>query len=671
MMPKDKRKRRVFVGDFETTVYDGQESTEVWASAVVEMYTEDVIIFHNLADTFRYLFVLNSDVICYFHNLKFDGTFWLSFLLTELHLKQAFYSPNNSLQNLRAVEDEEMTDETFKYSISAEGQWYTIKIMHNSHLIEIRDSLKLLPFSVKELGKSFGTKHRKKEMEYKGKRYAGCLITDSEKEYIANDVLVVKEALEIMYNEGHFKLTIGSCCLREFKSDICLSKSDWRTLFPDLTKIELDFDLYGSKTADEYVRKSYKGGWCYLVPEKAGKHYKKSKKFKRGITADVNSLYPSVMHSESGNSYPIGLPKFWKGDMPSNLKREPENYYYFIRIKTRFKLKTNYLPCIQIKKNLLYRATEWLTTSDVRDPKTGKYSRYYRDKEGELHDTFVTLTLTQTDFALIQEHYDLIDLQILDGCYFYSEIGLFDRYINKYREIKIKSKGAKRTLAKLFLNNLYGKFATSTDSSFKYAYLDKGVVKFYTITAYEKEPVYIPIGSAITSYAREFTIRTAQKNYHGADKPGFIYADTDSIHCDLLPEQLVGIKVHPTDFLCWKLESTWDEAIFTRQKTYVEHVVEEDLVPIDTPYYNIKCAGMPQRCKDLLDASLNKISKEEWENKRKDEWTKLTDEEKAFVLKPRTLKNFRVGLKVPGKLLPKIIKGGTILVDTPYEMRDF
>ena len=85
--------------------------------------------------------------------------------------------------------------------------WYTIIIKVNNHFIEIRDSLKILPFSVKRIGDNFGTKHKKIDMEYTGFRYAGCEISDSEKEYIANDVLVVKEALEIMFNEGHDKLT--------------------------------------------------------------------------------------------------------------------------------------------------------------------------------------------------------------------------------------------------------------------------------------------------------------------------------------------------------------------------------------------------------------------------------------------------------------------------------
>ena len=37
----------------------------------------------------------------------------------------------------------------------------------------------------------------------------------------------------------------------------------------------------------------------------------------------------------------------------------------------------------------------------------------------------------------------------------------------------MNSKGAMRTLAKLFLNNLYGKLASSTKSSFKKAYVNK------------------------------------------------------------------------------------------------------------------------------------------------------------------------------------------------------
>lgn len=236
----------------------------------------------------------------------------------------------------------------------------------------------------------------------------------------------------------------------------------------------------------------------------------------------------------------------------------------------------------------------------------------------------------------------------------------------------MNSKGARREAAKLFLNNLYGQMARNTDSSFKVCYIkeDQSIGQ-YPVTENEKKPGFIPIGSAITSYARNFTIRAAQVNYHGVDQPGFIYADTDSIHCDLAPEQIQGIKVHDKNFCCWKLESCWDFGIFARQKTYIEHVVKENLEPIDNPYYNIKCAGMPKRSKQwLLYSILGKRAEDLTEDEKKEIGVKqFKKEEIEFLSKTRTIEDFKIGLKVPGKLMPKRIPGGTILVETTYEMR--
>ena len=647
------KKFRYFMCDFETTVYKGQVNTEVWASASVELFTEDVKIFNSIEEQFNYFKSLGANICAYYHNLKFDGAFWLSYLLVDLGFKQAYTSLNEQETEVEWLKEKEMPNNSFKYSISDKGQWYTIIIKVNNHFIEIRDSLKLLPFSVKRIGQSFGTKHKKLDMEYSGFRYAGCNITEKEKEYIANDVLVVKEALEIMFTEGHNKLTIGSCCLEEYKK--IMGKEDYETLFPSLTDYLLDTSKHKYATADTWIRKSYKGGWCYLVKGKENQIKT------NGTTADVNSLYPSMMSSESDNAYPVGKPTFWVGNFIPN-EALKNNRYYFVRIKTRFYLKPNYLPFIQIKGNYLYKGTEALESSDVYDKKTDKYYDHYYDKAGNLHSTRVELTLTMTDFILMKEHYELVDFEIIDGCYFFTAIGIFDEYIEKYKKIKLESKGALRELAKLFLNNLYGKMASSEDSSFKVAIVKENkVLGFISVPANDKQAGFIAVGSAITSYARNFTIRAAQKNYHGKNNRGFIYADTDSIHCDLKPEEIVGIKVHDRNFCCWKLEACWDEAIFTRQKTYIEHVTHEDLKPIDTPYYNVKCAGMPQKCKDLFINSMLG-----YEPKEDDKYTK---EELKFLKTKRTLTDFKIGLKIPGKLMPKRIRGGVLLVDTTYEMR--
>lgn len=630
------KQNRVFVGDFETTVFDGQDFTEVWASALVELGTEDVYICSSIDEQWDYIKKLNCSCRIYYHNLKFDGEFWLYYFIHKCGYKQAYHRDENGKVEFKRRK--ELKSGEFIYSISSMGQWYSLIIKYGKNIIEFRDSLKLLPFSVKRIGESFKTKHKKLDMEYKGFRYAGCTITTEERKYIANDVLVVKEALEIMFEEGHDKLTIGSCCLSEYKEII--GKYQFEDWFPQLSDVQ-----------DDFIRNAYKGGWCYVV------HGKENKVYNAGVTLDVNSLYPSVMHSQSGSRYPVGHPHFFMERIPE--KCWNDDIYFFIHLKTRFYLKKNKLPFIQVKNNLMYRGNECLETSDIYDRKTGQYYRYNKDGTGNIVPAIVELTLTKTDYILMLEHYDLEDTEIIDGCWFNTEIGIFDEYIDKYKEIKVKSTGALRELAKLFLNNLYGKMATGRISSFKIAYENEdGALSYDIIPEMEKKPVYIPVGAAITSYARNFTIRTAQKNYYGKKKAGFIYADTDSIHCDLPIEKIKGVTLHPTDFCCWKHETDWDKAIFARQKTYIEHVIREDCKDVE-PYYNIKCAGMPQKCKDLLVSSFTQEYDPE----------KLNEDELYFVQKPRTMKDFKVGLRVPGKLMPKHIAGGVLLVDTTYEMR--
>lgn len=651
-----KRHYRTFVGDFETTIFSGQTNTEVWASACVELYTEDVKVFTSIDELFDYFVSLNDNVICYFHNLKFDGAFWLDFIMNKLHYTQAEEQNSDAEYDISFVRDKDMKNNSFKYMVSLMGQWYTITLRVKNHFIELRDSLKLLPFSVRTIGKSFKTKHQKLEIEYTGERHAFGYISDEERSYIANDVLVVKEALEIMFDEGHTSLTIGSCCLNEFKSGY--NWEVYKQMFPDLYEISLDVTKYGSENVGQYIRNSYRGGWCYVVKGK------ENRMFHNGTTADVNSLYPSMMSSESGNRYPIGEPYFWKGNyIPEEALGD--NRYYFVRIRTRFKIKEGYLPFIQLKRNAMYVGSDNLETSDLYDKRTGKYYDSYVDFDGTIKKAYVTMTLTMTDYQLMQEHYDLIDCTILDGCWFFSMDCLFDKYINKYKELKIKSKGALRELAKLFLNNLYGKMATSKDSSFKYAYVkEDGVIGFKPIFEMKKNAGYIPIGSAITSYARNFTIRTAQKNYYGVDKRGFIYADTDSIHCDLAPSELKGIIVHPTNFCCWKLESCWDKGWFVRAKTYIEHITHKNLEPVE-PRYNIRCAGLPERCKELYIRAMedNIITNEDIKEGR------YNKEEQDFTLHHRDMEDFTIGLVIPSKLMAKRIKGGIVLMSTNYEMR--
>ena len=621
-----KREYKHYVADFETTTYKGITTTEVWAAALVELYTEDVKIDTSIESFINRVLQLGENSIIYFHNLKFDGSFILDYLLKHPERFHHLLTADGGLMSRKEAMKHHY--DGFNYMVSGDGQWYMISIYQDGIEYRFQDSLKLLPFSVKVIGKAFNTAHQKTIIDYVGYREANGTLTAQEKEYIANDVLVVKEALEIMFSEGHDRMTIGSCCMHEFSEMAFADQKEKNILFPDLTQVECPFEEF--KNADDYIRRSYHGGWCYVKHGCAGKVYNG-----HGTVCDVNSLYPSVMHSDSGNVYPYGKPVWFKGDIPEKVFTVCDNgkrrYYYFVRVRTRFYVKDGFLPTIQIKKSALYNPREWLQTSDFAG------EPYVSLPTGDLMECRPEMILTCTDWELLQKHYDLKHMEIVDGCYFLATAGMFDPYINKWAAVKMAEKGAKRTIAKLFLNNLYGKMAASDDSSYKVFRIEneKIVAKLYE--EHEKKSGYIAVGSAITSYARMFTITAAQKNFKH-----FIYADTDSLHCFCLPDDIVGAPEHPTKFLHWKYESEWDSAIFARQKTYIEHQICEDREPCE-PFYNIKCAGMGTAAKKNF--------------------------EKQLQAGEKTLEDFHTGLEVTGNLKARIIKGGTLLEEKVYKMR--
>lgn len=620
-MPRTKKQIHYYACDFETTVWGEelekergkqQDYTEVWAGAFVELYDEEekVEIKNSIRDFLEAFYKMEYDPVLYFHNLSFDGSFIVDFLLREGYI----------FTNERA---KDMKSNTFNVCISQMGSWYFMRIKKGHRLITIRDSLKLMPSSLSRIAQAFKTKHKKLTMEYEGDRKAYCEIPEKDKEYIKNDVLVLKEALEKMFNEGHNKLTIGSCCLEEFKKTY--DKIDYKNLFPDLTDEPVDERYFSCWNAWEFTHKSYGGGWCYVNSKYAKTVVKK------GQVYDVNSLYPSMMHSVSGNRYPIGKPTFFIGK-PTQKILENEEIYYFLMIRCRFELKENCLPWVHIRKNPMYRGNDNLSTSDVV---LGSHkSRYYVDIDGNIKDTKVEMVLTMTDWILLQDTYNLYDLEIIGGCWFWSRIGIFDEYIDKYKKIKTTTHGFSRELAKLFLNNLYGKLAMGDDSSYKQPYLDEnGEVKFLLREEHEKKVGYIPAGSAITSYARNFTIRSAMANIDI-----FCYADTDSIHLATqeTPKEIIE---HDKNFCCWKQENMYSEAYYCRQKVYAERVTHENHKKVEE-YLDIKCSGM------------NKEAKEKFIEMGYD----ISDLEEGLSLPECNLKATR-------------IRGGILLKKSPFNLR--
>lgn len=585
----------IYVADFETRA--GAKATEenktwVWAWSICNIYEVDpdfVSTGSDIKSFFKFIRKL-GDCIIYFHNLKFDGKFLLDYLVKHEYkhvTTRAEYRGDNK---------------AFTTLIDKDGVFYNIKI-HNGYRksVEFRDSFKKAPMSVAALGKGFKTKYQKTTLDYGLDRPEGYKPTESELEYIKNDVLVMAEVLQNFYRMGYDRMTIGADAIKFYKG--LMGKSSFENCFPQLDKGQ-----------DAFVRKAYKGGWCYVNPVFAGKTINE-----QGNTYDVNSLYPSMLSSTpyemygetTVNLYPCFNGEYYIGQYEFD-KRKP---LYVQRLKASFTVKKNHLPTIQLKNNFRYAQNEYITESEGVEE----------------------LYLTCIDLEMFLQQYDVHYIEYLDGYKYMCSDTMFDDYIDNFMKIKATSTGAPRMIAKLFLNNLYGKFGQKIESKQKYPYLDEESqsVKYTLSEEEERKPLYIPIAAFCTAYSRRFTIYHAQQNI---DR--FCYADTDSIHLIGKPDNLL---IHPTNLCSWKHESTWDKARFLRQKTYMEHIIESDEEPVD-PYWDIKCAGMPNNVKEVFIKEMSEGAK--------------------------TPEDFKIGLSYDNlKLRPKTVNGGVILVATPFSIK--
>ena len=595
-----------YMADFETT--SDTNDCRVWASAIIDI---DKVYEHNYGDTlhvwndidglFSFLNSLDGEHQCYFHNLKFDGVFILDKLMRDYGFK---------------YDDKLESENTISCMISEMGAFYQIRVRFNDKpvltksgkqkmkkgqpmkvptIIAFRDSLKKIPLSASQIAKAYDLEESKLEIDYKAKREIGHELTNEERDYIVVDIVIVAKALHQLFSEGMEKLTMSSDALNDFKLRLAhqneKTKEDvFRTFFPELS-VEMD----------KFIRKAYKGGYTYTNPKFANQIHK------QGLVYDVNSLYPSQMQQKP---LPYGFPIPYMG-----LYQPNKNYPLFIQsLECEFQLKEGYLPTVQIKNNARFRQTEYLTESDG----------------------LVELTMTSVDLAIFLEHYHIKNVRWIGVFMFKEHTGFFEEYINHWGEVKKKSTGGKRQLAKLMLNSLYGKFASSTDNLNKVPYIDeRGLINFVVIQDEDRKPVYTPLACFVTAYARDVMIRSAQACY---DR--FAYCDTDSLH--ILGYEIPNIDIDHKRLGAWKCEGVFNKAKYVRAKTYIEDFLTIDGKPIETPidinqcngtHMEVKCCGMPESSKVHV-----------------------------------TYDNFKVGSVFPDKLMPRRVKGGIVLVETNFSI---
>lgn len=585
--------KRKYTADFETTT--DPNDCRVWAWSICNVDDLQDIYFGTEISSFinKCNELANCDI--YFHNLRFDSQFIIWFLIKS---------------GYQHMEKEKMRSLTFNTLINGDNQIYEMEICFRSSIMGARryyrkvciyDSLKKLPFTVKKIAKDFQLPIQKLKMDYMAPRERGHQFTPDEKEYLKNDVEIMARALAIQFKQGLTKMTIGADALYSYRK--LIGDKQFNEWFPVL-----------DPETDRLLRKAYRGGWTYVNP------VFQDKDLGPGKVYDVNSLYPWAMRY---NVYPVGKPMYFEGKYKEDLRRP----LYIQMFSCQFKLKKGYLPCVQIKNSLFYNGNEYLVESDGP----------------------VDLTMCNIDLELFFDHYDVWDINYICYWSFHAKEGVFNDYIDTWYKVKENSTGAIKQLAKLMLNNLYGKFATSPQIIEKVPVMENDVVKYVVDRKYIKDAIYVPVGIFCTAYARNKTIRTAQMVYNR-----FIYADTDSVHLagDYEPEEMKEV-IDDKKLGYWKNESNFVRGRFLKAKSYVEEepttkeAYEKNLAEKEPnaliykrghKYYhlNVKCAGMNDAIKQKV-----------------------------------TYDNFRAGFTENGKLVPKNVQGGVVLVSSEFTIKDF
>ena len=310
--------------------------------------------------------------------------------------------------------------------------------------------------------------------------------------------------LTIDYNVEHKKLQMDYNLGINDKRFLEYFKNDLMGLYEVLEQSKELLNSYtiASATMNNYLKNFYKkkvSNYSFKVDElfRNGYYGGRVEIFKmRGENLhyyDVNSLYPSVM-------YDFEYPLIENNNIEYVNEFIPDALgYYYIRVKVP---ETEYIPLLP-----------------------------YRDKEGKLlfpQGTWQGWYYSPEVSKAIELGYDV---KVLKGYVFKRTDYIFREFVRHYYEIKKHSTGAKKFIAKLMLNSLYGKFGqhreldtfeVSEDSPYMYLpYLNLARVKTLSYAKY----IHSEIAGLITSYAR----LRLYSLFERAGKENIYYCDTDSI----------------------------------------------------------------------------------------------------------------------------------------------
>lgn len=477
------RRKPIWYADFETTQpnENGEVRLYLWCLCERKNY---VAHGHDIKSFM--LHILEKRAVIYFHNLKFDSSYITYYLLNH----------------------------NIEFDISEKnGVIYSIKFNE----IELRDSMNLLPMSLKEVGETYCKNYHKLEYEdylkpydYKPNYY--------DIRYCEYDVLTLKEGLTNYLNELKAVLEENGApktAKKVFKkltnAGICYEA------FKEITKI----DKICEKTTREmynFYKPAYIGGFVYA---KGGTYIANNEI--EILMLDENSMYP-----DKYANYPMPIGRAFPIENEDDIFNE--ELFCIINITIKFKLRKGFVPIISQGFN-----------------KSGG-ANYLKCSED-----FVSMTITNVDLKYILIFYDC------EWCFNYgwkyrTKRFVFKKYADIFMKIKSESKGIRRDVAKRLLNMCYGKTAMSGVNEKREYYINELGSVSSRIISYEEdddELQYFQIGIAICSYARADLWSTMLK----VGIENVLYTDTDSIKFLCKDRNiLININIDDKKLGFWKIE---------------------------------------------------------------------------------------------------------------------
>lgn len=299
-----------FTADFETTGETNLEKdgcVRVWLWSLVNCNTREEWCGTTIESFIDELKAQKCDYV-FFHNLRFDGSFLLNWLVDNGWIYGTHYTCIIDKLNV----------------------WYEI-LLNLGFACRIWDSAKKYPgCSVQDVAELYGIKGKEEKPNFDIYRPIDYQPTEEEIEYCLQDSRIIAYAIKEDWDNGYKGMTLSSDAFKEVKESIG-GYMGWRKHMPKLTK-----------EMDKFCRKSYKGGWVYCNPKYQGKVIEDVNVY------DVNSLYPYVMETKP---LPIGKP--FPG--PPN-----KGELYIVKFTTEFSLKPKHFPTIQVKHSMHYSETEYI-----------------------------------------------------------------------------------------------------------------------------------------------------------------------------------------------------------------------------------------------------------------------------------------------------------------------